>query len=139
MTLKLFTILVILIKCSFSSLFGKTDEFMKKCLPSLSQISLKMIILQAPTIPHFKCLSMRNLQYKIRICQKQRTKVAMSTYCRCCNRFFETVFIWVNTVIIPPELTYSLITWDFPKTKMCITLCYFLLKQSVQTDEMDKQ
>ena len=53
---------------------------MKKCLPSLSQISLKIIIVQAPTIPHFKGLSMRNLQYEIRICQKQHTKVAMSTY-----------------------------------------------------------
>ena len=39
-----------------------------------------MIIVQAPTIPHFKGLSMRNLQYEIGICQKQHTKVAMSTY-----------------------------------------------------------
>ena len=40
----------------------------------------KIIIVQVPTIPHFKGLSMRNLQYEIRICQKQHTKVAMSTY-----------------------------------------------------------
>ena len=81
-TLKLFTILVILIKCSFSLFFGKTGEFMKKYLPSLSQISLKIIIVQAPTIPHFKGLSLRNLQYEIKICPKQHTKVAMSTYAK---------------------------------------------------------
>ena len=78
--LKIFTILVILIKCSFSLFIGKTGEFMKKYLPLLSQISFKKNIVQVPTIPHFKGLSMRNLQYEIRICQKQHTKVAMSTY-----------------------------------------------------------
>ena len=77
-TLKLFTILVILIKCSFSLFFGKTGEFMKKYLPSLSKISLKIIIVQAPTIPHFKGLGMRNLQYEIRICQKSHNKVTKS-------------------------------------------------------------
>ena len=57
---------------------GKTGEFMKKYFPALSQISLKIIVVQAPTIPHFKGLGMRNLQYEIRICQKQHTKVAMT-------------------------------------------------------------
>ena len=37
-------------------------------------------MVQAPTIPHFEGLGMMNLQYEIRICQKQHTKVAMSTY-----------------------------------------------------------
>ena len=72
-TLKLFTILVILIKCSFSLFFGKTGEFMKKYLPSLSHISLKIIIVQALTIPHFKGLIMRHWQYEKRNCQKQHT------------------------------------------------------------------
>ena len=80
--LKIFTILVILIKCSFSLFLGKTGEFMKKYLPSLSQISLKRVLALAPTIPHFKGFSMRNLQYEIRIYQKQHTKVAMSTYAK---------------------------------------------------------
>ena len=53
---------------------------MKKYLPSLLQISLKIIIVQTPTITHFKGLSIKNLQYEIKICQKQHTKVAMSTY-----------------------------------------------------------
>ena len=75
--LKIFTILVILIKCSFSLFFGKTGEFMKKYLPSLSQTSFKIIIVQVATIPHFKGLSMRNLQYEIINCQK---KMTMSSY-----------------------------------------------------------
>ena len=80
-TLKLFTTLVIVIKCSFSLFSGKTDEFMiEKYLPSISQISLKIIIVQAPNIPHLKGLSMKNLQHEIIVCQKQLTKVAMSTY-----------------------------------------------------------
>ena len=53
---------------------------MKKYLPSLSQIFKKIIIVQAHTIPHYKGHSMRNLQYKTRICQKQHTEVAHSTY-----------------------------------------------------------
>ena len=53
---------------------------MKKYLPSLSQISLKIIVVQAPTIHDFKGLSMRNLLYEIRICPKQHIKVVMSTY-----------------------------------------------------------
>ena len=74
--------MVILLKYSFSLFFGKTGEFMKKYLPLLSQISLKSVIALAPTIPHFKGFSMRNLQYEIRIYQKQHTKVAMSTYAK---------------------------------------------------------
>ena len=63
---------------------------MKKYFPSSLQISLKIIIVQAPTIPHYKDLSMRN---EVWICQKQHTEVAMSTYlCQCCIHFFETVF-----------------------------------------------
>ena len=61
-----------------SGKIGKTCEFMKKYFPALSQISLERIIVQAPTIPHFKGLVMRNLQYEIRICQKQHTKVPMT-------------------------------------------------------------
>ena len=33
-------------------------------------ISLEKIIVLAPSIPHFKGLGMRNLQYEIRICPK---------------------------------------------------------------------
>ena len=58
--------------------FCKTGEFMKKYFPALSQISLKIIVVQAPTIPHFKGLDMRNLQYEIRVCPKQHTKVSMT-------------------------------------------------------------
>ena len=36
---------------------------------------LDNIILWAPCILHFKGLSMRNLQYEMRICQKSRNKI----------------------------------------------------------------
>ena len=57
---------------------GKTGEFMKKYFAALTQISLKIIIVLATTIPHFKGLGMRNLQNEIRICQKQHTKVSVT-------------------------------------------------------------
>ena len=39
-----------------------------------------MIIVPAPSIPHFKGLDMRNLQYEIRICQKSHNKVTKTVY-----------------------------------------------------------
>ena len=51
---------------------------MKGYFPAFLWYALGKIILLATTIPHFKGLGMRNLQYEIRICQKQHTKVAMS-------------------------------------------------------------
>jgi hypothetical protein len=47
--------LVIFVLLSLGKI-GKTGEFMKKYFPALSQISLEIIISQAPTIPHFKGL-----------------------------------------------------------------------------------
>ena len=48
-----------------------------------------MIIVQAPTIPHFKGLGMRNLQYEIKFCKKQHTKVAMNTYAKVVTVFLK--------------------------------------------------
>ena len=75
---------------------------MKKYFPALSQISLKRIVVQAPTIPHFKGLGMRNLQYEIRICQKQHTKVAMSN-----------VYVNVVTVLMKQSLINCPIFFSF--------------------------
>ena len=48
---------------------------------NMSQISLgRIIVLATTTIPHFKGLGMRNLQYEIRICQKIHNKVRMSIW-----------------------------------------------------------
>ena len=41
-------------------------------------ISFDQIIAQAPGLPHFKGLGMRNLEYEIRICQKIHTKVTIT-------------------------------------------------------------
>ena len=42
--------------------------------PALLWVSLDRIIVWAPSIPHFKDLGMRNLQYEMRICQKSHDK-----------------------------------------------------------------
>ena len=52
----------------------KTDEFMKCYFEAI----LDQIIVQAPIIPHFKGLAMRNLEFEIRICQKIHTKVTIT-------------------------------------------------------------
>ena len=70
---------------------------MKKYLPSLSQISLKRVIAVAPTIPHFKGFSMRNLQYETRIYQKQHIKVAMSTYAK-------VVIVFLKQTLVCPAI-----------------------------------
>ena len=50
----------------FVDLVTKTDEFMKCYFEAI----LDQIIVQAPIIPHFKGLAIRNLEFEIRICQK---------------------------------------------------------------------
>ena len=47
-------------------------------------------MIQAPSIPHFKGLGMRNLQYEMRICQKNHNKVTMTMssnfhFCQLCQ------------------------------------------------------
>ena len=56
----------------------KTDESMKRYFQAILWISLDQIIVQAPIIPHFKGLVMRNLEYVIRICQKIHNKVTIT-------------------------------------------------------------
>ena len=55
----------------------KTGESMKTYLPAFLWITFNTTIVQAPSIPHFKGLNMRNLQYEIKISQKTHTKVTM--------------------------------------------------------------
>ena len=50
---------------------------MKSYLPAFLWISWDIIMIQAPSIPHFKDFGMRNLQYEMRICQKIHNKVTM--------------------------------------------------------------
>ena len=66
----------------------KTDESMKHYFQAILWISLDQIIVQAPIIPHFKGLVMRNLEYEIRICQKIHTKVTITM--SMLSRFFES-------------------------------------------------
>ena len=47
----------------------KTDEYMKLYFSAFSWIFLDRIIVQAPSMCHFKCLGMRNLENDIKICQ----------------------------------------------------------------------
>ena len=37
-------------------------------------------MVQTPSIPYFKGLDMRNLQYEIRICQKSHNEFTMTVY-----------------------------------------------------------
>ena len=48
------------------------------------------MIAQAPSIPHFKGLDMRNLQYEIRICQKPIIK--SQCQCQCGSLFYDSDF-----------------------------------------------
>ena len=66
------------------------DESMKGYFQAILWISLDQIIVQAPFIPHFKGLVMRNLEYEIRICQKIHTKVTISMLSR---------FFWIRLYI----------------------------------------
>ena len=52
-------------------LIGKS---IKNYLQDFLRMFLDRIIVQAPTICHFKGLGMRNLEYEKRICQKTHTK-----------------------------------------------------------------
>ena len=56
----------------------KTVESIKSYFPALLWISLDKNIVLAPSIPHFKGLDMRNLQYEIRVCQKIHNKVTLT-------------------------------------------------------------
>ena len=60
-------------------------------------------MVQIPSIPHFKGLDMRNLQYEIRICQKGHNKVTKTVLSLL--RFFmrQTLFIpaQVLTFLVP--------------------------------------
>ena len=69
--------------CFFASymnltILTKTDESMKGYFPAISWISFDKIIVQTPSISHFKGLGMRNLEYQIAICQKIHTKVTIT-------------------------------------------------------------
>ena len=45
-----------------------------------------VFIVWATIIPHFKGLGMKNLQYEIKICQKNYNKVTMTVYTLCVVR-----------------------------------------------------
>ena len=58
-------------------------------------ISSDKIIVPAPSIPHFKGLGMRNLQYEIRICQKSHNTVTITVNIKCVVRFFiKQTYFW---------------------------------------------
>ena len=56
----------------------KSSESMESYFLALLTIFLNRITVEAPCIAHLKGLDMRNLQYEIRICHKNHTKVTMT-------------------------------------------------------------
>ena len=64
----------------------KTNQYMKPYFSALSWILLDRIIVQAPSMCHFKCLGMRNLENEIRICQNTHTQPQFQG--QCCPVFF---------------------------------------------------
>ena len=52
------------------------------------QLYYDWIIVPAPSIPHFKGLGMRNLQYETRISQKSYNKGTITSHVFC--QFYET-------------------------------------------------
>ena len=57
---------------------GKTGTSTKNYFPAFLSIPLDRIIVDAPSIPHFKDLDMTNLQYEIRICKKSHNEVRIT-------------------------------------------------------------
>ena len=53
-------------------------------------------MVQTPSIPYFKGLDMRNLQYEIRICQKSHNKVTMTVYVMVRFLMKQTLCISIN-------------------------------------------
>ena len=78
----------------------KTNEYMKPYFSAFSWIFLDRIIVQAPSMCHFKCLGMRNLENEIRICQNTYTQPQFQG--QCCPVFFETdvsFLLWIVSSI----------------------------------------
>ena len=72
-------------QCQVTFIFANFVNFlksMKSYLPAFLWISLDRTIVPAPSMPHFKGLGMRNLQYEISIYQKidNKATMAMSSY-----------------------------------------------------------
>ena len=61
----------------------KDDESINSYFPSLSCIPFVRIVVKAHSIPHFKGLGMRNLEYEIRICQKIYNKGTITKDVQC--------------------------------------------------------
>ena len=61
----------------------KTGESMKTYLPAFLWITFNTTIVQALSIPHFKGLNMRNLQYEKIIFPKHDTKVTITMSIEC--------------------------------------------------------
>ena len=101
-------------------------------------ISLDWILVPVPKIPHFKGFGKRNLQYKIRICQKRHDTVTITVYVwtvvrilmkQTLSRYFATIILWqkLETMLYPGwliskwNISITISIWD--------TLYYVFLKK----------
>ena len=85
-------------------------------------ISLDSSIVLAPSKPHFKGFSMRNLQYEIRICQKSHNTVTI------------TVYVWTVVRILMKQTLYKKQTHGF-ETFLCqVRIMKSCEKQSKRKD-----
>ena len=57
----------------------KFQKSMKMYFPTCLWISCSRIIVWTPSLPHFKCLGMRNLENEIRFCQIRNDNVSVVT------------------------------------------------------------
>ena len=67
-------------------------------------------MIQSPSIPHFKGLGMRNLQYEMIICQKTHNKVTMTMssnfhFCKFCQ--FSEIHEKLSSCIIMNTFGYN--------------------------------
>ena len=58
--------------------FCQVTEIHEKLFSSIFMNICEKDIVRSPSIPHFKGLDMRNLQYEIRVCQKIHNKVTLT-------------------------------------------------------------
>ena len=86
-------------------------EIHEKLFPSFFWISCDKIIVQAPSIPHFKGLGMRSLQYKIIIYQKIDNKITMTM-----SSYVLTLIFTESHVTISTKAKHSYCVQKFKKT-----------------------
>ena len=114
---------------------------MKNYIQAFLWISLDRIIVQAPSISHFKGLGMRNLEYEIVICQKIHNKVTI-TMSMLSRFFWNRRYVPLNSMQDSGQFCSAIVFWflnhfnrilfknwfDLPWEKLGKNLCKFEAK-----------